>query len=360
MEREKTMRHRLPALILAAVLLGGMAVVMSSVPGRATHCTPPDCTEDIRNTKHNLAANADIQATGTTEVCVFCHTPHGGRTDVALGNAPLWNRALPPVDQNTGIALDGIYQVYTSPNFDAQDTTGAPGRPKGVSLACLSCHDGAIALDALINAPGSGGFIAANRANLSGSETGTSLPGITFSGQGVDGNETMKEGLRSSDGADPNRDGFQGGLNDFVFDVGGGVGMEPFPNLGRNLTDDHPISIEMPTGDPQFAQALQNLDESRANIAGVRRGSTWSLPNDVRDWVRLYRSVDSVSNARYVECASCHNPHTPRTTFLRLPSLPSNLGSAPTGEERPINGATRDLNHEPNQGSLICLTCHQK
>jgi hypothetical protein len=23
-------------------------------------------------------------------------------------------------------------------------------------------------------------------------------------------------------------------------------------------------------------------------------------------------------------------------------------------------GATRNLNHEPNQGSLICLTCHQK
>jgi len=331
------------ALLAAAVSLGAWAATKAW----AAHCggaTGLSCTENVRETKHNLAANTDTQSTGTTEVCVFCHTPHGGRTDVAGGGAPLWNRALP---SGTG------YQNYTSPNFDNEQGTLTVG-PKGVSLACLSCHDGTIALDALINAPGSGGFVVGNR---DGSAI-SSDPNINFSGGGVDGgtggNSSMMEGNRPvSTGTDP----YLGGLNNFVSGGSAPFGMEPFPNLTQDLRDDHPISMRMPPNDPQFDDARTASATTSANIRPVKRAGT-VLPTDKRDQIRLYNTD---SNLDWVECASCHNPHTPRTTFLRLPSI---AGGAGNGEISPAyaTGATnpRTLNHEPNQGSLICLTCHQK
>lgn len=336
--------RRLIPLLLVAGVMGGISVLIYSASSQATHCAGITCTEDVFNTKHNLAANTDILATGTTEVCVFCHTPHGGRTDVAGGGAPLWNRALPPTPGN--------FQSYTSPNFDNIQSGQTVG-PKGVSLACLSCHDGVIAFDALINAPGSGGFQPSNRATLANDSQGTNLNGISFSGPGVDGTESFKEGDRpAGDG------GFLGGLNDFVNP--GSLGMAPFPNLTRDLRDDHPISMRMPDTDPQFTDALGNLENppgATANIKGVKRAGR-VMPSDKRDWIRLYNTDGT--NSDWVECASCHNPHTPRTTFLRLPSITSAQGGPASGDETPVNGSARDLNHEPNQGSLICLTCHQK
>jgi len=327
------------ALLAAVVGLGAWAATKAW----ADHCgtgTTGSCTENVGNTKHNLALNTDLVGSGTvigtSEVCVFCHTPHGGRDDVAGGGAPLWNRALPT----------GTFTNYTSPNFDNDQGGGSAG-PKGVSLACLSCHDGTIALDALINAPGSGGFDANNRSGTSP----RSSTAITFTGAGADADK-LKAGDRPSTDAGG---GFLGGRNDFV-NPGTGFGMEPFPNLGRNLTDDHPISMRMPSGDLQFTEALDGLTASAGgNVNYIARAGT-QLPTDPRDRVRLYNS--DATTVDWVECASCHNPHTPRTTFLRLPSLPTAAG----GTERPAYTATtgRNLNHEPNQGSLICFTCHEK
>lgn len=341
----KASRIGVVALLVVVFGLGAWAVTKAW----ATHCggtTGTSCTENVRETKHNLAANSDILASGTTEVCVFCHTPHGGRTDVAGGGAPLWNRALPPRTEFTN---------YSSPNFDNSQGAETAG-PKGVSLACLSCHDGTIALDALINAPGSGGFNAANRNPLTGTSAGAGLDGITFTGNGVDATGSLTDGDRSGSTAGG---GFTGGLADFV---GGTGGMEPFPNLGRNLNDDHPISMRMPSADPQFTDALNNSPAADGNIRSVQRSGA-TRPTDKRDWVRLYNSGFSSGttvSTDWVECASCHNPHTPRTTFLRLPSTPAGLPAPADGEGTPVTGATRNLNHEPNQGSLICLTCHQK
>ena len=68
------------------------------------------------------------------ETCFYCHTPHNSSTA-----APLWNRQ----------ATAGSYTMYDSPTLDMV----IAGSPQGVSLACLSCHDGTIALDALLNYP---------------------------------------------------------------------------------------------------------------------------------------------------------------------------------------------------------------
>lgn len=299
---EKRMRY---SKIVIAFVAAGLAL--------GTYITS-QAAEDVRNSKHNLVANTNIGATGTTEVCVFCHTPHGGRTDVAGGAAPIWNRSLSTAS----------YTVYTSPNFDAAGTT--PGTPKGVSVACLSCHDGTVAFDALINRPGSGGYVAANITN------GNSRVGspISFTGGFVDVDGSFKEGERPA-------------------------GAEPFPNLGPNLSNDHPISMEIPcTTDPQFAEICANLDSAEltaGHVSPLRRGVVSTLPSDKRDRIRAYPTAGD--GKAYIECASCHNPHENTSTrFLRYPSF---VG---TTDETAIGAST--LNADRNAGSLLCLSCHQK
>lgn len=101
--------------------------------------------EDVRNTRHNLGNTGNLSpyiATNEGAVCVFCHTPHFATTS----GGPLWNRTL---GNSSG------YNMYDSTFSTTIDMTVASG-PQGVSLACLSCHDGTIAFDSLLNKPGSG------------------------------------------------------------------------------------------------------------------------------------------------------------------------------------------------------------
>jgi hypothetical protein len=90
----------------------------------------------ISATKHNFSSSGAGTTRSTTEsqICVFCHTPHGSDTSQA---APLWNKTL----QNS------TYTPYTSSSFDAAAIQGASaGQPLGSSKLCLSCHDGVVAL----------------------------------------------------------------------------------------------------------------------------------------------------------------------------------------------------------------------
>ena len=90
-------------------------------------------------TGNGLGVNA---ATGQFEICIACHTPHNAM-DPALGDpvdkAPLWNHDITP---QPGL---GGYTIYTGPSGTMQAVTG---QPTGVSLLCLSCHDGTINIDA--------------------------------------------------------------------------------------------------------------------------------------------------------------------------------------------------------------------
>ena len=71
------------------------------------------------------------------EICVACHTPHNADTSVT--NAPLWNHT----------ESSASYTLYTNPGtLDTTTTT-----PTGVSKLCLSCHDGTVAIDSIVNSP---------------------------------------------------------------------------------------------------------------------------------------------------------------------------------------------------------------
>jgi len=103
----------------------------------------------IINTRHNLTMSylgaaaqlMDSYRNNYGEICVYCHTPHGANAQV---DAPLWNRTI-----NTS-----QYQV-----FDKVRTLNQPiTQPGPNSLTCLSCHDGTISPDSIINMPGSGRY----------------------------------------------------------------------------------------------------------------------------------------------------------------------------------------------------------
>lgn len=99
---------------------------------------------DVSGTRHNLSSTSvnipmgnQYMAGNEDEVCIFCHTPHGG----AL-NTPLWNRALPTA---TG------FTHYTSASLSPY-MKGISGRNvNSESLLCMSCHDGTVSMNVITN-----------------------------------------------------------------------------------------------------------------------------------------------------------------------------------------------------------------
>ncbi len=259
----------------------------------------------IADTKHNLGSTNTVSGAnkfdGTAELCVFCHTPHGADSSAAV---PLWNRKM---------AAPGTYQTYNSLGTSSLDGATAP--VGSVSLACLSCHDGTQAMNVMINQPGSGGYNAGGAA-LAGAWTGA--------------NQTA-----------------------------GSIAAGLITNIGKDLKNDHPIGIQygggMPNGGAYTAGpiadgALKDPDFKGLSYANLNGQSVWWVETGAagrqKTDMMLYTRTDSDAVDRsgavvpgslagaqaFVECASCHDPHSTNTTFLRI----------------------------ANTGSAVCLSCHIK
>ena len=142
---------------------------------------------DVSNTRHNLSVSGPgpVKAVSETQICVFCHTPHGAESVPA---APLWNRKL----------SSATYTPYTSSSIEANAAELAAG-PGGSSKLCLSCHDGTMAIGNV--------DVLNGKANVTIDIGVTTGPGGTMPG-----------------GASGAQSGFT-------------------RNLGVNLTNDHPISF---------------------------------------------------------------------------------------------------------------------
>jgi len=123
-----------PILFVFALLLG------------TSSFAPAAIVPNIQATKHNLSSSGPgpVKAISETQVCVFCHTPHGG--DQTAG-APLWNRAI----------SSATYTPYLSSSMDVLTSPGSPGAS---SKVCLSCHDGTMAIGVVGNLNGKGANIA--------------------------------------------------------------------------------------------------------------------------------------------------------------------------------------------------------
>ena len=107
----------------------------------------PSFALTIVGTQHDLSSqNLAINAGGNDEVCVYCHTPHGADTSVAL--APLWNRSTVSAIGAVYGGLDLNAATVTTPMTLATiNATDAP--------LCLSCHGGNVG-KALNNPPNVG------------------------------------------------------------------------------------------------------------------------------------------------------------------------------------------------------------
>lgn len=141
----------------------------------------------VVGSKHDMIFSGYATGGGTTEVCVFCHTPHGAQ--VTVTQAPLWN--------NTAAA--GVASVYNSStsvsmNF-ATDETKVDATD---ARLCLACHDSAVG--APVNAPNIGTGIDISLTTLIGANA---LLGLDLSndhpiGMDLGANpETTDEGLRT-------------------------------------------------------------------------------------------------------------------------------------------------------------------
>lgn len=87
--------------------------------------------------KHDLGGDIytseGLEASANGQICIYCHTPHNAD---ANGVGALWAR-----DDSTL----ATFAVYTSGSI--QNNTGGTDAIGVETLACLSCHDGTIALD---------------------------------------------------------------------------------------------------------------------------------------------------------------------------------------------------------------------
>jgi hypothetical protein len=287
---------------LAVVILGAaLAITGTAMAGVAA-------------TKHNLgssgSASNNNQTSSTGEICIFCHTPHGGDTTAAV---PLWNKVIS--------AVPGDYTMYDqlgTSTLDAGITTIG-----SISIACLTCHDGTQAIDNILNAPGSGGF----------NPTGGGTTGLAWSWTG---STTV-----DSDG---------------IFNAGA------IANIGQDLRNDHPVSVQYGGGGISAATPGGTLRDGDFNAPDYNAtAQVWwvdnttmelsgggSIANQLDKWdFKLY--TRSAAGAKFdggpepfVECGSCHDPHLETTTFLRIdPSV------NPDG-------------NESNSGSRVCLACHNK
>jgi len=297
----------------------------------------------IADTRHNMTMSFSSQAfrmdgdrNDYGAICVYCHTPHGANTQI---QAPLWNRTV-----NTG-----TYQIYDKPTT-LMRTVSTPGP---TSLTCLSCHDGTIAIDSILNMPGSGRDPMGS--GLTNSETGTSnIPfldqwGIAYPDKGP------PPGTHSTLGADLGGGAGNGPDGTCAFCHNNAVGnleadFRAFM-IGTDLRNDHPVGVLYPDTYTPAADFNEPNVKLPGNMAFFdTNGNSHADPDEVR----LYDSGDGYE----VECASCHDPHGVPSggsgtntrfspSFLRVNN---GIGASNAGN----TGITS------NGPSALCLTCHTK
>jgi len=342
-----TMNHKqftktaIYAGVAGATLLLTSAVMAASTPG-GTGALLGKPMLSIADSWHNLGSG-NIRTTtpnggspanfsnDTAEICVFCHTPHGGDNSAAV---PIWNRKLTDPLSYTR------YSSLGTTTFDAEEA------PIGsVTIACLSCHDGTQAIDSLINGPGSGFF------NPAGARIGANF-----------GGDDQVNGVLAPGPA-----------------AGGAGGI--VQNLETDLSNDHPVSMQYAGGglstanlngttvDPDFVAGgnrphplgwtLENVpapaSSNLTTLWWIERNAE-SLNNGGRDrtdvimYTRLEAETGLPGEQPFVECGSCHDPHNvDNPTFLRVSNgIPTALA---TDFPTPVSG---------NSPSALCLTCHLK
>lgn len=119
--------------LLSIGMLAAAALYIGTSTASAASGTP-----GIAGSAHDFTSNTNFWIAGATNtwvsrnnICGVCHTVHHNNEDRL---APLWH--------HTSTVQE--FTPYSSPSLQA--TVGSPG---GSSRACLSCHDGSVAINSI-------------------------------------------------------------------------------------------------------------------------------------------------------------------------------------------------------------------
>lgn len=294
-------------------------------PAVPTHITTPADTAagNPVTGEASLFGLHNLTPTGanTGEICAFCHTPQGSEGNAA--SPPLWNR--------TASTMSG-YRAYSSLGSAAAEATGS------VSISCLSCHDGSQAPNVVINTPNNNLDIPEGEQIDIGNTLKNHHPvSMPYAGGGQ--NQNAPEVPLDPIPAYTNLVGFNSYAtngNKFTFFNRRGI----YNSYDRAAFNDIRTFSKVGT--------FKKEDFNKTTYSGSGSSTVWWIdtPNSKkgRQKTDLYLftrtdTIDSIPsestvNQPYVECATCHDPHSANPTFLRLPG--------------------------GNARSQICLTCHNK
>ncbi len=199
------------------------------------------------NRRAGVVAMPTVAFTDFGNPCVYCHIPpeHADTNGDALGAIEGWNRYQPATD---------TFQLYRSQFLDSKTRTPSP-----ISLLCLSCHDGTMAVDMIVFQPNTFDYTTdkALHMRINGADNTISC-GKCHNGR-------------------------------VAHDIA-------IKHIDTDLRNDHPISM-------RYAGLLRVDPDFRLP----------HTPDGFDNGVRLYEGR--------VECASCHNVHDPaKDLFLRADS----------------------------------------
>jgi hypothetical protein len=297
-----------------ALAVASVGVIASSASATDTY-VDGDSANGIGSSRHNLGAFSqhvgatDLSnpegplsgnvLTGTSEICVFCHTPH--HTNTAVAPAPLWNRG-------------NMATTFTAYGTTIGGTTIANGDIGSVSLACLSCHDGTTTFDNLVNTPGKGGTSASDR-------------GFSFS--------EVTEGYMTSSRL----------------------------NIGTDLSNDHPMSVTYSDDRASLrptSTVINSIDLTTGLGGSATDYDGGNLTKNlwaVKGYIKATATIGDLLRAGKVECSSCHDPHFNNKSWNEVDVTWT--GSDLPALEFESNGLfLRRVGG--NTGSGVCRTCHNK
>lgn len=240
---------------------------------------------DILDTKHNLTNETTSDRTATAEerrrlsreVCVFCHTP-GASDEEAAGRSDQV-RSWPQAQWQSSVEATFSFELFD--DIGRMGVDGAGAQPVGsVSVACLSCHDAVQAL------------------------------GVSHSNSSDHPFAVPYRGLyRYPDATAHHRQRIVAAQGDRPALLGGYMGDES-----------------------EFRPARSGIVNKRQVWWAAVGDSGQRTKSDLPLYPRQVAGPEGYEQVPFVECTSCHDPHSTREVFLRT----------------------------SNEQSKLCMTCHIK
>ncbi|MDP2689453.1 MAG: hypothetical protein Q8P48_05005 [Deltaproteobacteria bacterium] len=327
------MKRILFSLVAAALMTFGSSPAGAADVGSYLAGAPAN---GIGNTRHNLGAFGKVITTrATTEICVFCHTPHHANKGGTNGLAPLWNKGTSALTSFTayGTTLGNTSILNT-------DIGGA-------TLACLSCHDGVTTWDNIVNAPGKGGVVdgGSDRGWAFGMPSPFVTPHVAL--------DHFFTGPLSCGTCHGGEDRSQNVTRLII---------------GMDLSNDHPVSVAYNSDRASLRatdtviNAIDLTSELASSAASYSNNNLaqnrWAVKGFISASARI---SDLLRNGR-VECSSCHDPHFDNLSWDEVESTWADGLSTSwcndVGEDCSDGNFLRRIGG--NTGSGVYRTCHNK